>query len=33
MNEFEPIADWMIFRSIPDESAALALCGQLQIGR
>jgi hypothetical protein len=33
MNDIEPIASWVIFRSFPDESAELALCGQLQIGR
>jgi len=33
MNDNEPIADCVILRSFPDESAELALCGQLQIGR
>jgi hypothetical protein len=33
MNDIEPIAGWVIFRSFPNERAALALCGQSQIGR
>jgi hypothetical protein len=30
MEDVEPIADWVAFRSFPDESAAVALCGQLR---
>lgn len=28
----EPIGDWVIFRSFPNENAAIALCGQLKTG-
>jgi hypothetical protein len=28
----DPLADWEIFRSFPDQSAAAALCGQLGAG-
>jgi len=30
--ELEPISEWVAFRSFPDESAAVALCGQLRSG-
>jgi len=32
MTDIEPISDWVLFRSCAEESAALALCGQLKSG-
>jgi hypothetical protein len=31
-DELEPLGDWELFRSFPDENAALALSGQLLAG-
>jgi len=31
-SDLEPISEWVVFRSFPDESAAVALCGQLRSG-
>ncbi len=28
----DPLADWEVFRSFPEQSAASALCGQLEAG-
>jgi hypothetical protein len=32
MNDVEPIGEWVVFRSFPEESAASAVCGQLRAG-
>ena len=32
MHEIEPVADWVAFKSFPDETGAAALCGQLRAG-